>query len=136
MSAFWSSGIGTSVISTLQSAATYAGAKTAATAAGGGAYSATKKVSPKLAGCLVVGTIGAVAAPVAIPAAAAAIGFGTGGIAAGSTAASMMSAAWTSGYGVGAIATLQSIGAAGVGAKTVAATGAVAYKVTSMALRK
>ncbi|KAL8596895.1 hypothetical protein ACOMHN_065844 [Nucella lapillus] len=93
-------------------------------------------VDPKLAGCLVVGTVVAVAAPVAVPAAAAAIGFGSAGIAAGSTAASMMSAAWTSGYGVGVVATLQSIGAAGIGAKGMVAAGGVGFKLASVFLRK
>ena len=44
-------------------------------------------------------------------AAAYALGFGSPGIAAGTTAASMMSAAWTTGIGVGAISALQSAGA-------------------------
>ena len=53
----------------------------------------------------------------------AAIGFGTGGIAAGSLAAAMMSSAWTTGVGVGLVSILQSVGAAGMGMVGVAATG-------------
>ena len=48
------------------------------------------------------------------PIAVAAVGFGAGGITAGSLAAKGMSVAWTTGVGTGAVATLQSVGAAGL----------------------
>ena len=56
------------------------------------------------------GTTVAVLTPVAV----AAVGFGAGGITAGSLAAKAMSVAWTTGVGTGAVATLQSLGAAGL----------------------
>lgn len=60
----------------------------------------------------------AASAVIAAPLAIAGIGFGAGGIAAGSTAAGMMSA------GIVGVATLQSIGAAGMGAASILITGA------------
>ncbi|XP_076074162.1 uncharacterized protein LOC143045496 isoform X1 [Mytilus galloprovincialis] len=63
-------------------------------------------------GCLVGG---AVLAPIAVPAALGAIGFTSGGVAGGSIAAAMMSSVGNVAAG-GAIATMQSIGAAGLGA--------------------
>ncbi|XP_052071993.1 interferon alpha-inducible protein 27-like protein 2 [Mytilus californianus] len=58
---------------------------------------------------------GAVLAPIAVPAALGAIGFTSGGVAGGSIAAAMMSSAGNVAAG-SAIATMQSIGAAGLGA--------------------
>ena len=52
------------------------------------------------------------------------LGFSTGGIVAGSTAASMMSA-WAPTVAGGVVATLQSVGAAGLGASGTAALAAV-----------
>ncbi|KAK7490535.1 hypothetical protein BaRGS_00018138, partial [Batillaria attramentaria] len=59
------------------------------------------------------------AAPVVLPA----LGFGAGGIAAGSLAAKAMSLAWSTGYGVGLVSAAQSAGAVGLSmtAKTAAA---------------
>lgn len=57
--------------------------------------------------------LGAAVAVIGAPIAVAALGFGAGGIAAGSAAASMMSMSATTGVGAGVVATLQSIGAAG-----------------------
>ena len=68
------------------------------------------------------------AAVVAAPLVVAGLGFGAGGIAAGSPAAAMMSA-WAPTVAGGIVATLQSVGAAGlgaVGAVAVAAAGGVA----------
>ena len=67
-------------------------------------------------GVIVGGTavVGGVATVVAAPFIVSAIGFGTGGIVAGSWAASMMSAMGPVGAG-GVVATLQSVGAAGLG---------------------
>ena len=48
------------------------------------------------------------------PYAAAAAGFGAGGIAAGSVAAKAMSVAYTTGMGAGAVSVLQAVGAAGL----------------------
>ena len=53
-------------------------------------------------------------AVVLTPVAVAAAGFGAGGITAGSLAAKAMSFAWTTGLGTGGVATLQSLGAAGL----------------------
>ncbi|XP_063445452.1 interferon alpha-inducible protein 27-like protein 2B isoform X2 [Mytilus trossulus] len=58
---------------------------------------------------------GAVLAPIAVPAALGAIGFTSGGVAGGSIAAAMMSSVGNVAAG-SAIATMQSIGAAGLGA--------------------
>ena len=72
------------------------------------------------------GAIFVVAAPVVVPAAVTWLGFTTGGIAAGSWAASMMSAMAPTVAG-GMVATLQSVGAAGLGTAgttLVAGTGA------------
>jgi len=73
----------------------------------------------KMAGLGAVGLAAAVAAPFAVSAAVGALGFGAGGIASGSMAAGMMSAeAAASGGAIaagGTVATLQSIGAAGLG---------------------
>lgn len=67
---------------------------------------------------------GATAAVVLTPIAAAAVGFGAGGITAGSLAAKAMSVAWTTGMGAGAVATMQSLGAAGLtAAQTVVVAG-------------
>jgi len=63
---------------------------------------------------------------VAAPAVLGAVGFGSAGIAAGSAAAKLMSVAWSSGVGVGAIGAAQSIGAAGLSWTTAGASGAVA----------
>ncbi|XP_025107520.1 interferon alpha-inducible protein 27-like protein 2A isoform X1 [Pomacea canaliculata] len=68
--------------------------------------------------------VGAGAAAVVLaPVAVAAVGFGAGGIAAGSLAASAMSTAATTGYGMAAVSTLQSIGAAGMAASHMAVVG-------------
>lgn len=65
------------------------------------------------------GALGAIAAPVAVPAALGAIGFTAGGITAGSMAASAMSAAAAANGGAitagSAVAVAQSVGAAGLG---------------------
>ena len=67
-------------------------------------------------GIIVGGTavVGGVTAVVAAPVVVSAIGFGAGGIIAGSWAASMMSTLAPVGAG-GLVATLQSVGAAGLG---------------------
>lgn len=67
--------------------------------------------------CTVVGAVGAVGAVVAAPFVVSGLGFTAGGIAAGSYAASMMSA------GVVGVSTLQSIGAAGMGLASTLLTG-------------
>ena len=67
-------------------------------------------------GAVLCGTSLVVAAPIVV----AGLGFGTGGIIAGSTAASMMSAMAPTVAG-GVVATLQSVGAAGLGASGTAA---------------
>ncbi|KAK7102359.1 hypothetical protein V1264_020589 [Littorina saxatilis] len=67
--------------------------------------------------------LGGLAAVVAAPVAIAAAGFGAGGIIAGSVAASLMSSATTTGVGLGVVAALQSIGAAGLGVAGAAAVG-------------
>ena len=54
------------------------------------------------------------------------ISFVTGGIAAGSTAASAMSVAMTKGIGMTAVAAAQSVGAAGISGTTAAAVGGAA----------
>ena len=64
---------------------------------------------------------GAILAPIAIPAALGGIGFTAVGVAAGSTAASIMSAVGTG----AAVATAQSVGAAGLGAAGTLAAGAI-----------
>ena len=72
---------------------------------------------------------GTAAATGAVGGAAALLGFGSPGIAAGSAAASMMSAAWTSGIGTGLVSAAQSAGATfmnAVGGSTLAAGAAVA----------
>eukprot|EP00585_Thalassiosira_rotula_P013058 CAMPEP_0196130430 /NCGR_PEP_ID=MMETSP0910-20130528/804_1 /TAXON_ID=49265 /ORGANISM="Thalassiosira rotula, Strain GSO102" /LENGTH=414 /DNA_ID=CAMNT_0041389731 /DNA_START=159 /DNA_END=1403 /DNA_ORIENTATION=+ len=83
----------------------------------------------------------AVAAPFAVMGVVGAMGFGAGGIASGSVAAGMMSAeAIAAGGGVavgGTVATLQSIGAAGLGvagASAAATVGAVAGGLTSFSV--
>lgn len=83
----------------------------------------------------------AVAAPFAVTGIVGAMGFGIGGIEAGSIAAGMMSAeALAAGGGVaagGTVATLQSIGAVGlglVGSSVAATTGAVAGGLTSLSV--
>ena len=63
------------------------------------------------AGCTVAGC----AAPVIVPYAAGVLGFGVGGIKAGTTAAYLMSLYGGAVPAGGAVATLQSIGAAGIG---------------------
>ena len=63
---------------------------------------------------------GGVLAVVAAPLVVAGLGFGAGGIVAGSAAASMMSA-WAPTVAGGIVATLQSVGAAGLGAAGTAA---------------
>lgn len=57
------------------------------------------------------------------PVVVAAAGFGAGGIAAGSLAATAMSTAATTGYGMAAVSTLQSIGAAGMTVSQMVAVG-------------
>ena len=72
---------------------------------------------------------GTAAATGAVGGAAALLGFGSPGIAAGSAAASMMSAAWTTGIGTGFVSAAQSAGALfmnAVGGSTLAAGAAVA----------
>ena len=72
---------------------------------------------------------GTAAATGAVGGAAALLGFGSPGIAAGSAAASMMSAAWTTGIGTGLVSAAQSAGAlfmAAAGGSTLAAGAAVA----------
>ena len=72
---------------------------------------------------------GTAAATGAVGGAAALLGFGSPGIAAGSAAASMMSAAWTSGIGTGLVSAAQSAGAlfmAAAGGSTLVAGAAVA----------
>ena len=72
---------------------------------------------------------GTAAATGAFGGAAALLGFGSPGIAAGSAAASMMSAAWTTGIGTGLVSAAQSAGAtfmAAAGGSTLAAGAAVA----------
>ena len=64
---------------------------------------------------------GAILAPIAIPVALGGIGFTAVGVAAGSTAASIMSAVGTG----AAVATAQSVGAAGLGAAGTLAAGAI-----------
>jgi hypothetical protein len=64
---------------------------------------------------------GAILAPIAIPAALGGIGFTAVGVAAGSTAATIMSVAGTG----AAVATAQSVGAAGLGAAGTLAVGAI-----------
>jgi hypothetical protein len=85
----------------------------------------------------------AIAAPFAVVGLVGAMGFGTGGIVGGSMAAGMMSAeAIAAGGGVvagGTVATLQSIGAAGLGMMGMTAsmgTGAVVGGLTSTAATK
>ncbi|XP_076074165.1 uncharacterized protein LOC143045496 isoform X2 [Mytilus galloprovincialis] len=67
---------------------------------------------------------GAVLAPIAVPAALGAIGFTSGGVAGGSIAAAMMSSVGNVAAG-SAIATMQSIGAAGLGAAGTAVSAGV-----------
>ena len=77
---------------------------------------------------------GTAAATGAVGGAAALLGFGSPGIAAGSAAASMMSAAWTSGIGTGLVSAAQSAGATfmnAVGGSTLAAGAAVAAPVVA-----
>ena len=72
---------------------------------------------------------GTAAATSAVGGAAALLGFGSPGIAAGSAAASMMSAAWTTGIGTGLVSAAQSAGAlfmAAAGGSTLVAGAAVA----------
>ena len=72
---------------------------------------------------------GTAAATGAVGGAAALLGFGAPGIAAGSVAASIMSAAWTTGIGTGLVSAAQSAGATfmnAVGGSTLAAGAAVA----------
>ena len=72
---------------------------------------------------------GTAAATGALGGAAALLGFGSPGIAAGSAAASIMSAAWTTGIGTGLVSAAQSAGAlfmAAAGGSTLAAGAAVA----------
>ena len=64
---------------------------------------------------------GAILAPIEIPAALGGIGFTAVGVAAGSTAATIMSVAGTG----AAVATAQSLGAAGLGAAGTLAVGAI-----------
>ena len=64
---------------------------------------------------------GVILAPIAIPAALGGIGFTAVGVAAGSTAATIMSVAGTG----AAVATAQSVGAAGLGAAGTLAAGAI-----------
>merc|ERR1712098_772775 len=66
---------------------------------------------------------GAAAAACLLPAAVAAVGFGSAGISAGSTAASLMSMSWKAQAGMGLISTAQSVGAAGVSGATAMASG-------------
>ena len=80
----------------------YSTAKTKLCSAFSKAAAAVTGVSSAVGAGQAMGTLGAVAQV---------LGFGSGGIAAGSTAASMMSAAATSGIGGSAIAALQSAGA-------------------------
>ena len=77
---------------------------------------------------------GTAAATGAFGGAAALLGFGSPGIAAGSAAASMMSAAWTTGIGTGLVSAAQSAGATfmnAVGGSTLAAGAAVAAPVVA-----
>merc|ERR1712154_505244 len=69
---------------------------------------------------------GAAGATVGVPAVLGVFGFGAGGIAAGSTAASAMSVAMTKGIGMTAVAAAQSVGAAGISGTTAAAVGGAA----------
>jgi hypothetical protein len=82
----------------------------------GSKFTTTQKVGIGL-GIAAAAAVAAVAAVFVFPVGVAALGFGTAGIAAGSTAASMMSA------GVVGVATLQSIGAAGMGIASTLAVG-------------
>merc|ERR1719397_2432181 len=63
---------------------------------------------------------------VGAPAVLSAEGFGSGGIAAGSSAAKLMSVAWKTKVGMGAVSLAQSVGAAGITGSTAVASGAVA----------
>lgn len=90
-----------------------------------------------------MGAVAGVGAVVAAPVVIAGVGFGAGGIAAGSMAANMMSASWSSGLGMGAIASLQSAGAAGIGTAssvliggTGAAVGTAAGKAAEVLINK
>lgn len=84
-------------------------------------------------GATAVAVVGAVALPLAIPAAVGALGFGSGGIVAGSWAASFMASYGGAVSAGSACAVLQSIGAAGLagtGIATAAAGGAAAGAAT------
>lgn len=80
----------------------------------------------KLACWAGMGVAGSATAAFAGPAAVAALGFGQGGIVAGSIAASMHSLAATTGFGMGIISTAQSIGAVGAVSHLAIATGGIA----------
>ena len=72
-------------------------------------------------------------AVVAAPYVVAAAGFGAGGVAAGSVAANVMGVAWTTGWGAGTVAVLQSVGAAGLTLAQSIAVGSVAGVATAAA---
>jgi len=90
--------------------------------------SALVRSGTTLAAAATIGGLAAIAAPFAVMGVVSALGFGSGGIAAGSTAAAWMSAEAVASGGVvaagGTVATLQSIGAAGLGAAGVTASAA------------
>lgn len=74
--------------------------------------------------CELAGAAGGIAlAAVGAPIILGAVGFGAGGIVAGSLGAKLMSAAYTAKVGVGVVSTLQSLGAAGVGVPALIASG-------------
>ncbi|KAI8764272.1 interferon alpha-inducible protein 27 protein 2 [Biomphalaria glabrata] len=68
-----------------------------------------------IGGVITGATVSAVGAVLVAPVVVGALGFGAAGIAAGSVGASMMSAAATSGFGMGIVSVLQSVGAVGFG---------------------
>ena len=73
-------------------------------------------------------------AVVAAPYVVAAAGFGAGGVAVGTVAAKAMGLAWTTGWGVGTVATLQSVGAvAGLTVAQSVAVGTVVGAATTAA---
>ncbi|XP_076454264.1 uncharacterized protein LOC143289206 isoform X2 [Babylonia areolata] len=98
--------------------------------AAGNAKEKVNTANPKVktAGCVAVGLATAVAAPYVAGTALSAIGFTKTGVAAGSVATTMMSKAWTLGYGTAAVSGMQSAGAAGVGATASIVAGWLGYK--------
>ncbi|XP_046374692.1 interferon alpha-inducible protein 27-like protein 2A isoform X2 [Haliotis rufescens] len=71
-------------------------------------------------------TVVGLGAFLAAPYVLSAIGFTSAGIAAGSVGTKAMSFAWTTGWGVGAVSSLQSAGAAGIGLASKALIGGTA----------